>query len=87
MAAPATRAPAMEVEADDVPLLIDTTAPNLRAALDAADVVVHVLDARDPLSFRSAFMERESKSKKQVFVLNKIGVLSPCPRLHVEGLC
>jgi nuclear GTP-binding protein len=71
---PATNAPAAAMAVDDVPLLIDTTVPNLRAALDIADVVVHVLDARDPLSFRSAFVERESKSKKQVFVLNKIGV-------------
>ena len=79
LAVPATNAPptaAMEV--DDVPLLIDTTVPNLKAAIDTADVVVHVLDAREPLSFRSAFVERESKGTKQVFVLNKIGVSPPC---------
>jgi nuclear GTP-binding protein len=70
------------MEVDDVPVLIDTTVPNLKAALDAADVVVHVLDARDPLSFRSAFVERESNSKKQVFVLNKIGAFA---RLYIES--
>ncbi|SRR5258706_7324701 len=74
LAVPATKAPTAAMEVDEVPLLIDTTVPNLKAALETADVVIHVLDARDPLSFRSAFVERESKSKKQVFVLNKIGV-------------
>lgn len=87
LAVPATNAPTAAMEVDEAPLLIDTTVPNLKAALDTADVVVHVLDARDPLSFRSAFVELESKSKKQVFVLNKIGTpslfLSP---LHVESL-
>lgn len=74
LAVPATNAPTAAMEVDEVPLLIDTTIPNLKAALDTADVVIHVLDARDPLSFRSAFVEHNSKSKKQVFVLNKIGV-------------
>lgn len=83
LAVPATNAPTAAMEVDEVPLLIDTTVPNLRAALDTADVVVHILDARDPLSFRSAFVERESKSKKQVFVLNKIG-MSP---LLVSPFC
>ena len=78
LAVPATNAPTAAMEVDEVPLLIDTTVPNLKAAIDTADVVVHILDARDPLSFRSAFVERESKSKKQVFVLNKIGVSAFC---------
>jgi hypothetical protein len=73
LALPATNAPTAAMQVDEVPLLIDTTVPNLKAALDTAGVVVHVLDARDPLSFRSAFVERESKGKKQAFVLNKIG--------------
>jgi nuclear GTP-binding protein len=84
LAVPATNAPTAAMEVDEVPLLIDTTVPNLKTALDTADVIVHVLDAREPLSFRSAFAERESKSKKQVFVLNKVGVsplyLSPFAR-------
>ena len=81
LAVPATNAPAAAMEVDEVPLLIDTTVPNLKAALDIADVIVHVLDARDPPSFRSAFVERESNRKKQVFVLNKIGMCPPrlCP--------
>lgn len=85
LAVPATNAPAAAMEVDEVPLLIDTTVPNLKAALDIADVIVHVLDARDPPSFRSAFVERESNRKKQVFVLNKIGMCPPrlCPLLYV----
>ena len=83
LAVPATNASTAAMEVDEVPLLIDTTVPNLKAALDTADVVVHVLDARDPPSFRSAFVERESNRKKQVFVLNKIGTCPPylCPPL------
>jgi len=86
LAAPAMKAPTAAMQIDDVPVLIDTTVPNLKAALDTAGVVVHVLDARDPLSFRSAFVERESKSKKQVFVLNKIGAPPlTCPLWHTKG--
>ena len=77
LAVPATNVPTAAMEVDEVPLLIDTTVPNLKAALDTADVIVHVLDARDPPSFRSAFVERESNRKKQVFVLNKIGTRPP----------
>ena len=88
LAVPATNAPPAAMDVDEVPVLIDTTVPNLKAALAAADVVVHVLDARDPLSFRSAFVERESKGKKQVFVLNKIGAPPlACPPVYPESWC
>jgi nuclear GTP-binding protein len=55
-------------------------ARSLRAVLSRADVIVEVLDARDPQGTRSRAMERELLAlpgdKKLVFVLNKIGVSS-----------
>lgn len=79
------------IEADDSdeeeePLLVDPLIPDLRTALDKADVWLHVLDARDPLTHRSTFIESIAlqKNKKLVFLLNKIGdplkskVLLPC---------
>jgi ribosome biogenesis GTPase A len=53
--------------------------PNLRAVFEAADVVVVVLDARDPMAFRSGCVEElvtapeSGNGKKVLFVLNKIG--------------
>ena len=50
----------------------------LHKVIDEADVVVLVLDARDPEGCRSKLVEeevrrREAEGKKLVFVLNKIG--------------
>ena len=48
----------------------------MQAVLDAADVVVEILDARDPLAYRSSHVEEVVKGKddkKMVLVLNKIG--------------
>lgn len=56
-----------------VPTLIDTTIPNTAAALQIADVVICVLDARDPLSYRSTFVEGMLGNTPLVYVLNKIG--------------
>jgi nuclear GTP-binding protein len=43
--------------------------------IDSSDVVVAVLDARDPMGTRAphaeAFLKREAKHKHLVFVLNK----------------
>ena len=45
--------------------------------VDEADAVVEVLDARDPLAFRSDYLEKEiagrKKGKKVMLVVNKIG--------------
>ncbi|KAI0047283.1 hypothetical protein FA95DRAFT_1559247 [Auriscalpium vulgare] len=65
---------------DDVPILINPELPNLQSVLDRADVVVEVLDARDPLAYRSSALEayvQGKPGKKLLFVLNKIDT---CPR-------
>jgi len=51
----------------------------LYKVIDESDIIIHVLDARDPEGCRSRLVEeevrrRESEGKKLVFVLNKIGV-------------
>jgi nuclear GTP-binding protein len=50
--------------------------PHLRSVLDAADVIVQVLDARDPLSYICPSINDYSlsKGKKSLYVLNKIGI-------------
>jgi len=65
----------MEEEHDDdeAPLLVNHDLPNLRAVLDEADVVIEVLDARDPLAFRSSHLEELAARKQVLLVLNKIG--------------
>lgn len=55
----------------------------LHKVIDESDIVILVLDARDPEGCRSRLVEeevrrRESEGKKLVFVLNKIG-----PFLHL----
>jgi nuclear GTP-binding protein len=49
---------------------------SLRAVIERSDVIIHVLDARDPEGTRSRAVEREVLShqgKRLVLVLNKIG--------------
>ena len=67
-----------EEEEDDVPVLINHDLPNLKSALDSADVIVQILDARDPMSCRSQHLETLAKEngKKMLLVVNKIGTLS-----------
>lgn len=69
-----------EVEEDDeeeAPMLLNQELPTFKAVIDKADAIIHLLDARDPLSFRSLELERlcEEGGKKQLFILNKIGQL------------
>ena len=59
-----------------VPALIRHTLPTLRAVLEEADVVIEIIDARDPLPFRSLHLEELIASmpgKRTILVLNKIG--------------
>lgn len=74
-----------DVEDDDeevsgAPLLFDSELPTLQAALEKADVLLEVVDARDPLGFRSPWLEElfcgedeEGQKGKVVIVLTKIG--------------
>lgn len=66
------------IQDDEAPLLIDTTVPDLNTALDIADIVIHVLDARDPPAYRSEFVEKLVEGKHQIFLLNKIGERTVC---------
>lgn len=63
-----------EVE-EEVPVLINRDLPTLQSVLEKADVVLEVIDARDPLAFRSEHVEQLVKDagKKVLLVLNKIG--------------
>ncbi|KAG6867929.1 hypothetical protein C0993_009411 [Termitomyces sp. T159_Od127] len=71
-----------ETEASDdneVPVLIKRGPTNLQAVLDDADVVIEVLDARDPLPCRSSHLERlvtANANQRLLLVLNKIDT---CP--------
>ena len=54
---------------------------SLHKVVDQSDIILLVLDARDPEGCRSRLVEeevrrRESEGKKLVFVLNKIGKFS-----------
>jgi nuclear GTP-binding protein len=69
----------LAVVAEDPPPLVDAELPTIQSALDKADAVIQVLDARDPQSFRSAFLENlitETNGKdKLLFVLNKVDLI------------
>lgn len=61
---------------DEAPALLNPDLPNLEAVVEKADVVIQLLDARDPLAYRSSHLEELVKAKsekKLLFVLNKIG--------------
>ncbi|KAI9448350.1 hypothetical protein H4582DRAFT_1803181 [Lactarius indigo] len=62
------------------PLLMNPELPHLAAVLDKADVVVEILDARDPLAHRSRALEAQvslKEGRRLLLVLNKI---DGCPR-------
>jgi nuclear GTP-binding protein len=72
---------ASTTEASGVPPLLTPDLPHLAAVLDKADVVIEVLDARDPLAYRSQSLETRVASKdgqKLLIVLNKIGACCFC---------
>lgn len=61
---------------DDIPTLTRSELTSLKDVLEAADVVVEVLDARDPLAYHSAHLAELAKAKegqKLLLILNKIG--------------
>lgn len=61
-----------------VPLLINRDFRNLQDVLDQADVVIQLLDSRDPLTFRSSHLEELVATKpgqKLLLVMNKIDTI------------
>jgi nuclear GTP-binding protein len=50
----------------------------LNELIDLCDVIIQVLDARDPLSYRSKELENniKTKGKKMILLLNKIDLVS-----------
>lgn len=67
----------VENDADEAPALVNRDLGHLQAVLDIADVVIELLDARDPLSFRSKHLETIVTSKtgcRILLVLNKVGM-------------
>jgi nuclear GTP-binding protein len=77
-----------DAEEENVPMLLNPDWPHMQAVLDDADVLLQVLDARDPLACRSVQIERlvADKGKKLLFVLNKIGTLPPASFALVRTL-
>ncbi|KAH9843741.1 uncharacterized protein C8Q71DRAFT_12337 [Rhodofomes roseus] len=66
---------------DDIPVLANRDLPDLRSVLKEADVVIQVLDARDPQRCRSTSLDEAAKDKKILCVLNKVDA---CPREAVQ---
>ncbi|CAE6413487.1 unnamed protein product [Rhizoctonia solani] len=75
---------AITADEDAPPILIDSSLPNLGSVLDSAHVVLYVLDARDPQSFRNAQLEKvvREKGKPMVVVLTKTDLV---PREVLAG--
>ncbi|WVQ70969.1 hypothetical protein IAR50_000494 [Cryptococcus sp. DSM 104548] len=79
--APLTGTSTLPVEAEeedsDIPDLIDTALPTLQEALDRADVICEVVDARDVLGGRSAYIEGLVKEAegRVVLIVNKIDLV------------
>jgi nuclear GTP-binding protein len=78
---------AAPLEEDSAPALVNPDLPHLESVLDAADVVIHVLDARDPMAYRSTAVEDAvaAKGKKLLYVLNKIGERTSAPLCRMHG--
>ncbi len=64
-----------EEDDTEVPILINRDYANLSAVLQKADVVLEVLDSRDPLAHHSSDLVNytKEKEKKLILVINKIG--------------
>lgn len=64
-----------EVE-EEIPILINHDLPHLQAVCEQSDVVIEVLDCKNPLAFRSSHLEElvsAMPGKRIMLVLNKIG--------------
>ncbi|KAJ6538947.1 hypothetical protein B0H19DRAFT_334271 [Mycena capillaripes] len=78
----------MEVEEDaeeEVSILINRELPTLHAVLNESDVVIEVLDARDPLPFRSVHLEELASAKPSQRVLLVLNKIDTCPRESVAS--
>ena len=68
-----------EAMLDDADGNLKTHAKSLRSVISISDIIIQVLDARDPLGTRTLSLEKEIQqhtgSKKLVFVLNKIDLV------------
>lgn len=79
---------ALEEEAEEeVPVLLNRDLPNLKTVLEKADVVIEVLDGRDPAGFRSKQLEQlvQEMGKKTLLILNKIGSFFWLPQSLFSG--
>ncbi|KAJ7667613.1 hypothetical protein DFH06DRAFT_1183054 [Mycena polygramma] len=74
-----------EPEEEVVPVLINPELPNLQTVLNEADVVIEVLDARDPLPFRSAHLEELAAARPGQRVLLVLNKIDTCPRESVAS--
>ncbi|KAJ7122840.1 hypothetical protein C8R44DRAFT_784667 [Mycena epipterygia] len=72
-------------EEEEVPVLLNPDLPNFKAVLDDADVILEVLDARDPLPFRSAHLEELASAKPDQRVLLVLNKIDTCPRESVAS--
>ncbi len=76
-------------EEEEAPILINSEWTNLQSVIEAADVVVEILDARDPLVYRSSHVEglvKEKEGRKLLLVLNKIGASTDVRFVSVASL-
>ena len=48
----------------------------LHKVIDESDIIILVLDARDPLRCRSTSLGEAAKDKKVLYILNKIGTFT-----------
>jgi nuclear GTP-binding protein len=67
-----------KMDVDDESPVVESELSSLNEVLEEADVVVEVLDARDPMAYHSEHLTRLMKAKrgqKLLLVLNKIGEL------------
>lgn len=71
---------------EEVPVLLNRDLPNLRAVLDNADVVIEMLDGRDPAAYRSKHLEQlvQEIGKKTLLVVNKIGTFFDVALIFVD---